>query len=153
GKVFHVGGAVDFDNAFRWMAPWDLLRAGKIKVVPSRRPFRRGRWAGGPNEALRARPDVPAAPERIEEMLQPLRPELASRPLYVSVDKDVMVAQDAVVNWDSGHLGLAEVTTILEIVLGWTRGRLIAADLVGDWSPVRVRGCLRRFLHLTEHPT
>jgi hypothetical protein len=152
GKVIHVGGAVDFDNAFRWMAPWDLLHTGKITVVPSRRPFRCGRWAGVANEPLRARPDVPASPERIEEILQPFRHELAGRPLYVSVDKDVLVAQDAVVNWDSGYLGLAEVTTVLEIALGWARGRLVGADLVGDWSPVRMRGWLRHLLHLTEHP-
>jgi hypothetical protein len=151
-KVFHIGGAVDFDNGFRWLAPWDLLRAGKIAVVPSRRPFRRGGWTRVPNEPLRARPEVPATPERIEQMLQPFRYELASRPLYVSVDKDVMLAQDALVNWDSGHLGLAEVTTVLDVVLGWARGRLVGADLVGDWSPVRVRGWLRHFLHLTEHP-
>jgi hypothetical protein len=25
-------------------------------------------------------------------------------------------------------------------------------DVVGDWSPVRLSGPLRRLLHLTEHP-
>src|SRR5437762_7642149 len=28
--VFHVGGDVDFDNGFRWLAPWPLLRSGNI---------------------------------------------------------------------------------------------------------------------------
>jgi hypothetical protein len=151
-RVFHVGGNVDFDNAFRWLAPWNLLRSGKITVVPSVRRFSSGRWRSIPNEPLRVLPEMPASPERIEAMLLPFRFELASRPLYVSVDKDVMAAQDAAVNWDSGHLGLAEVTTILEIVLGLARGRLAGADLVGDWSPVRLRGVLRRILHVTEHP-
>src|SRR5207248_9121440 len=34
-RIIHVGGDVDFDNAFRWLAPWRLLRSGKINVVPS----------------------------------------------------------------------------------------------------------------------
>src|SRR6516225_7875247 len=34
-RIFHVGGDVDFDNYYRWMAPWELLRSGKITVVPA----------------------------------------------------------------------------------------------------------------------
>src|SRR5207253_9812558 len=33
--IFHVGGNVDFDNRFRWLAPWRCLRAGKIHVFPA----------------------------------------------------------------------------------------------------------------------
>ena len=44
-RVFHVGGEVDFDNAFRWMAPWRQLRDGRITVFPAFRRFRRGAWA------------------------------------------------------------------------------------------------------------
>jgi len=32
------------------------------------------------------------------------------------------------------------------------RGNLAGMDITGDWSPVRVRGWLRRFMHWTEHP-
>src|SRR5262249_55053511 len=38
-RVFHVGGEVDFDNAYRWMAPWPELRSGKIVVLPALRTF------------------------------------------------------------------------------------------------------------------
>jgi hypothetical protein len=31
-------------------------------------------------------------------------------------------------------------------------GRLAGLDSTGDWSPVEVRGALRRLLHVTEHP-
>src|SRR6266446_4799615 len=34
-RVFHVGGDVDFDNAYRWLAPWPQLADGKIKVMPA----------------------------------------------------------------------------------------------------------------------
>jgi hypothetical protein len=67
------------------------------------------------------------------------------------VDKDVLVEQDAVVNWDSGHLRIDEATMVLDTFLQ-AAGGLAGADLVGDWSPVHVRGWLRRLLHQTEHP-
>lgn len=140
--VFHVGGDVDFDNAWRWMAPWPDLRSQKIRVLPARRPYERGAWRRVPHWPVRERPDVASR----------FADELARFPLYVSVDKDVMPADEAVVNWDSGHLRLEEVIRILEGFLRAAGGRLAGMDTVGDWSPVRMSGWLRRALHLTEHP-
>ena len=34
-RVFHVGGDVDFDNRYRWLAPWPLLGSGKVVVMPA----------------------------------------------------------------------------------------------------------------------
>jgi hypothetical protein len=118
GRVFHVGGDVDFDNAWRWLAPWPLLRSGKITVLPAARRFRAGAWKTVPHETLRVRPEEPATRERVEDWLEPFRAELASRPLYVSLDKDVLVAGASVVNWDSGHLLVPEVRAVLEAFLG-----------------------------------
>ena len=53
-RVFHVGGDVDFDNPFRWLAPWPLLHSGKIVLFPARRPFRCGNWTQVPHTPLRA---------------------------------------------------------------------------------------------------
>jgi len=57
-----------------------------------------------------------------------------------------------VVNWDSGHLVTDEVLDVLGAFVGAAAGNLAGMDVVGDWSPVRVQGMLRRFFHLTEHP-
>jgi hypothetical protein len=73
-------------------------------------------------------------------------------PLYISLDKDVMLGRDAAVNWDSGHLTLAEVQAILSTFLHLSNGQPSGVDVVGDWSPVRLRGWLRRLMHWTEHP-
>ena len=62
------------------------------------------------------------------------------------------MAREAPVNWDSGHLTLNEVRLLLQACLRAADGRLAGMDVVGDWSPVRVRGPLRRVLHITEHP-
>ena len=42
---------------------------------------------------------------------------------------------------------------MLEAFVAAAGGNVSGMDVVGDWSPVRVRGWLRRFLHLTEHPS
>jgi hypothetical protein len=153
GRVFHVGGDLDFDNHYRWLAPWPELRSGRITIFPAVRCFRRGSWAGVPSEPVRPRPDAPVTPERLDALLEPFRAELARHPLYVSVDKDVLVQRDAAVNWDSGHLHLTEVQAVLVAFLRAACGRLAGMDLVGDWSPVRVQGLARHLLHHTEHPT
>jgi len=151
-RVFHVGGELDFDNSYRWMAPWRQLRNGQITVLPAVRRFRGRAWAGVPHDPLRPSPDEPANPGRVEELLRPFRADLARHPLYVSLDKDVLRADEAVVNWDSGHLTAAEAEHVLEAFTGAAHGRLTGMDVVGDWSPVHVRSTLGAVFHLTEHP-
>jgi hypothetical protein len=92
------------------------------------------------------------APERLERLLEPHRDDLARWPLYISLDKDVMNATDAVVNWDSGHLGLGEVRDVLGGFIRAANCRMAGMDIVGDWSFVSVKGWLRQLLHYTEHP-
>jgi hypothetical protein len=86
----------------------------------------------------------------VAELLEPYRGELAALPLYVSLDKDVLGADEAVVNWDSGRLVRGEVLHVLRGFLD-ASGGAAGLDVVGDWSPVRVAGPFRRALHHTEH--
>jgi arginase family enzyme len=151
-RVFHVGGDVDFDNGFRWLAPWRRLRSGKIQVIPGVRRFRRGRWSELAFPALRRHAILPADQERIEALLLPHLDDLGRYPLYISLDKDVLTAGEAVVNWDSGLLCLEEVEMLLGAFAEAAGGNLIGMDVVGDWSAVRLRGWGRRLLHWTEHP-
>jgi hypothetical protein len=152
-RIFHVGGDVDFDNYYRWMAPWPLLRSGKIMVFPAVRSFRRGPWARHVNRPVRISRETPAGPERVAELIRPFRAELARWPLYISLDKDVLRATEAAVNWDSGHLLLDEVRALIAAFLDACSDRLAGIDTVGDWSPVRLHGWLRWAMHLTEHPS
>jgi hypothetical protein len=150
-RVFHIGGDVDFDNAYRWLAPWSMLRSGKIVVVPARRRLASWRWAKISHRPLR-RDGEPAGLAAIAEWLDPFRAELAARPLYISLDKDVLIAAESAVNWDSGHLTVSEVIEVLRGFLAASAGAVAGVDVVGDWSPVCLRGVLRRILHWTEHP-
>src|SRR5205823_14391349 len=79
-RVFHVGGDVDFDNYYRWMAPWPLLRSGKIKVLPGVRHFRTRAWQQIAHEPVRLRSTARTTRERLEELLLPLREDLARWP-------------------------------------------------------------------------
>jgi hypothetical protein len=151
-RVFHVGGEVDFDNHYRWLAPWQRLRDGRVVVFPAVRRFRRGAWGGVAHEPLRPAPVAAADWGRVADLLRPFRDELARRPLYISLDKDVMTAADAAVNWDSGRLGWDEVAAVLDGFAAAAGGRLAGMDVVGDWSAVRVSGWFRGLFHLAEHP-
>jgi hypothetical protein len=150
--IFHVGGDVDFDNRYRWLAPWQALRSGKIRVIPAVRSFERGAWSNFVLPTLRIDSRKPATMGRIKQLVEPWRATLGRVPLYVSLDKDVLTTQDAVVNWDSGHLALAEVEAVLNAFVDAAHHRLAGMDIVGDWSPVRLNGLGQRLLHLIEHP-
>ena len=151
-RIFHIGGDVDFDNAYRWLAPWSMLRSGKIVVLPGRRRFQGRHWSRIEHGSLRRCPDEPAGREAIEDWLAPFRADLAGLPLYISFDKDVLTASETAVNWDSGYLRTREALNVAQAFLDAAEGRLAGMDVVGDWSPVRVRGLFRRFLDWTEHP-
>jgi hypothetical protein len=152
-RVFHLGGDLDFDNSFRWLAPWRQLHSGALTVIPAVRPFTRGRWRDVPTQPLRLAADQVVTGARLEELLAGSRSDLARYPLYISLDKDVMRVSDAIVNWDSGHLELREVQSVLNWFLSACGGRLAGMDILGDWSAVRMCGLMRRVLHWTEHPS
>jgi len=151
GRVFHVGGDLDFDNHYAPFAPWRGLRSGRVRVLPARRRFRGFGWGSIPHDPLLADSGEPLA-DRLDRLLDPDRRDLAARPLYVTIDKDVLTADEAAVNWDSGFLSLEQLLAVLDAFGRAAGGRFAGADLLGDWSPVRTAGWPRRLLDLTEHP-
>jgi hypothetical protein len=148
-RVFLCGGEADFDNAYRWLAPWPEIRAGRVLVFPARRRFVRGEWARVKVHPLLADGASPA--ETLQDAVEPFRQELGRYPLYVSIDKDVLTAEDAAVNWDSGLLRLPEAVTAAQTFLAAAQGRLAGADLLGDWSPVRLGHSLSRLCDRLDH--
>jgi hypothetical protein len=150
-RVFHCGGELDFDNAYRWLAPWPEIQAGRVVVLPARRRFLRGRWAGIEVNPLLAGESSLA--DMLGAALSPFRGDLRRLPLYISIDKDVLSAEDAAVNWDSGLLRLPEAVTILDSFLSAAEGRLAGADVLGDWSPIELGHWLNRLCDRLDHPS
>ncbi len=53
--------------------------------------------------------------------------------IYITIDKDVLRADDAATNWDQGRTSLAFLKRLVAPLIA--ERRLIGADVVGDWSP------------------
>jgi hypothetical protein len=150
-RVYHCGGDTDFDNAYRWLAPWPEVVSGRVVVFPARRRFSAGGWAGIAVHPLLSDGLHPA--EVVRAALRPNLDEARRYPLYVSVDKDVLTAHDAAVNWDSGLLGLEQVVAVVGAFLTAAGGRLVGADVLGDWSPVRLAHRLNRLCDRLDRPS
>jgi hypothetical protein len=73
---------------------------------------------------------------------------IATRQVYVTIDKDVLGSGDAVTNWDQGGLPLPRLAAILAAVAD--RHRLVGIDVCGDWSAPRMRDPVRWFISRTD---
>ena len=144
-RIFHVGGDVDLNNAFRWLAPQALVQSGKIVTLPATR----GDLTQKP---VRPNPNVLVDRDRLEDLLWPYVEELDRFPLYISLDKAAMWMPESVVNWDSGVLELNEIHEIMQFFLKASGNDLLGMDIVGDWSRVQAQGWLRNLLHRAQHP-
>lgn len=67
----------------------------------------------------------------------------ASRhPVYLSIDKDVLSAEDARTNWDQGVMRERELTAAIEVL----RGRIVGSDITGEVSQARYAQWWKRAL-------
>ncbi len=150
-RVFHCGGETDFDNVYRWLAPWPEITGGRVVVYPARRRFVGRGWAKVDHRPLL--PDGEAPADTLHAALEPYRDELRQYPLYISVNKDVLTGQEAAVNWDAGLLRLEHAASAIEVFLDAADGRLAGADVLGDWSPIRLGTWLNRLFNRLDHPS
>lgn len=63
-------------------------------------------------------------------------------PIYLSIDKDVLSAEDAKTNWDQGVMRFEE----LKRAITRLKDRIVAADVVGDVSAYRYDSLFKRIL-------
>lgn len=92
-------------------------------------------WAapdGGDEVVLEGRswPTIAAMGE--EAFLERLESAIPSACVYVTIDKDVLRAEDAVTNWDQGRASLDFVLAAVRRIA--QQRRIVGADVVGDWS-------------------
>ncbi|MDL2404134.1 arginase [Rhizobium calliandrae] len=73
----------------------------------------------------------------IDRMLSRIRTEA----VYVTIDKDVLAADDAVTNWDQGRMRLPYLLALISEI--GSRHRIIGADVIGDYSAPNYAGDLR----------
>lgn len=58
--------------------------------------------------------------------------------VYITIDKDVLRAEDAATNWDQGRTSLCFLAAMIRRIA--SHHRIIGADVVGDWSPATYGG-------------
>jgi arginase family enzyme len=58
--------------------------------------------------------------------------------IYITLDKDVLVLDDAVTNWDQGKLHLDDIIGLIRLLA--SNHAVIGADVIGDYSPVQYAG-------------
>src|SRR5262249_32055123 len=123
-RVIHVGGDLDFDNHYRRLAPWRDLHSGRVTVIPASRCYQRGSWPSIPHRPLLQPGGSETVTQALERALRPMLDNLSREPLYISLDKDVLSAAEAVVNWDSGMLSFADVRAVIDWFHAACGGRL-----------------------------
>lgn len=134
-KVITVGVCSrDIAHPSKRIADLELVEEGRLEIYPYRAPdgTERIRVAG------REWPSIEAVGEHVFAELLPSR--IATDAIYVTIDKDVLCAEDAATNWDQGQTTLAFLKTLIARVCEGRR--LIGADVVGDWSKAKYGGGL-----------
>jgi arginase family enzyme len=58
--------------------------------------------------------------------------------VYITLDKDVLAPADAITNWDQGQMRLDDVIHVINAV--GAHHKIVGADVIGDYSPVRFDG-------------
>ncbi len=70
--------------------------------------------------------------------IQTLLSRVGTDAIYITLDKDVMAQDEAVTNWDQGQMRCSDVEDMI-LALGH-RHRIVAADVIGDYSPIQYSG-------------
>lgn len=80
----------------------------------------------------------------VAELLEAFSAHMARRstPVYLSIDKDVLSAEDARTNWDQGCMRETELCRAIEAL----RGRIVGSDITGEVSEANYAQWWKRLL-------
>ena len=74
---------------------------------------------------------------------------IATREIYITIDKDVLIASDARTNWDQGQMKLDQLLAWLRILI--KHHTVLGVDIAGDYSRAVFSGpAIDRFLKRSE---
>lgn len=122
----------DIDRPSPQGADLDLIKDGRLELYAYREP----RGAANVNLCGRDWPTIEAVGEGA--FVDLLASRIETDAVYITIDKDVLRAEDAITNWDQGRTSLALLETLIQRLA--QNHRLIGADIVGDWSRPRYGG-------------
>ena len=108
-------------------ADLDLVTGGRLELYAYREPD----GADAVRLCGREWPTIEALGE--DAFAQLLAARIGTEAIYITIDKDVLRADDAATNWDQGRTSLDLLKRLIAPLAD--HHRLIGADVVGDWSP------------------
>jgi len=147
----HFGGCSgEFLDGWAFQ-PWKELKTGKIAVFPTLTNYTGLQWEQVKYQRPIRDGYTVITEERIRHLLEPFREQLSQYPLYITLDKDCMYKHHNNQNWNSGFLGRSEVILIIKVLLEFSGGKLLALDITGEFTEVRVNGVWRHHLHKNQH--
>jgi len=126
--------SADIDRPSGKGADLSLVDDGLVQMFP----YRNAGGDSGYKLCGREWPTIASIGE--QEFIRMLVTGIHTRNVYITIDKDVLRAEDAVTNWDQGELSLRFLTDLIAAI--GQDHTLVGADVVGDWSPVRYGGHL-----------
>lgn len=153
-RVVTVGPCTDLAMPQLERGNLDALSSGRLELYPYRHVPSSvlGRFGAGPSYRQQGRRIHwrNLHTENWNAFWTGLLDRLPTQDVYVTIDKDVLVSQDAETNWDQGEMTLKQLLTALEMIAGMKR--IVGVDVVGDYAPMTGNLSLRRFMAWLDHP-
>ncbi|WP_013320575.1 hypothetical protein [Gloeothece verrucosa] len=145
--VFHIGGGEKaFDatgNIFDAVECFGngqgiqkYIDNGRIVCLPASRTFAKNPYINydkAVNQPVKTSWTV--LRQRVEFLLEKYHDKLTSKPLFIAIDKDVLIPQDNVQVWDSGELSVEDVETIISTFVQLSNYQIAGVSICGDYSP------------------
>jgi len=75
---------------------------------------------------------------------------IPTKSVYISIDKDCLIGDHALTNWEEGYMKLEELLSILRLIK--ENLDIVGADVVGDYSDIHIEGRLKSALSYLDHP-
>jgi len=132
-----------------------LLRRARLSVYP---------WRSKPSRLLGAPVNAPGvrtqrrrliwrelADETFSDFIEELAATLDGKPLWITIDKDVLPRDEAVTNWDQSGMALAHVLALVARLA--TTRCILGIDVCGDYSPPAFSDAFRAFLSWLDRPS
>ncbi len=75
---------------------------------------------------------------------------LPTEDVYISIDKDCLLRQHAVTNWEEGVLPLEWLLSVLSIIK--KDRNIVGLDISGEYSSIAIKNPLKKLLSSLDHP-
>ncbi|MDD5432554.1 MAG: arginase family protein [Candidatus Omnitrophica bacterium] len=86
----------------------------------------------------------------ISEFMTSLLRDLPTGDVYISIDKDCLMKEYAVTNWEEGFLSLEQLLCMLRLIK--EKKDIVGVDITGDYSEINIKGKVKSFFSRLDHP-